>query len=252
MKNFVKLLLFFCFLIVNESKAQNNDLYILKLKSGLTIKCELVKVVPDSFVSIRQYGLESKVNMSDVVNITYSESLFSTNTFKSKVKPVKKNLLDTGWSLGLQPGFTIGSGGDWGVTSSFTFRASMLNSNGKNTMYGFNFGFDPYDFYGTILAPTTLEGRYYIGKPAPARVFFNGNIGYSWNLLSPRTGNDGGLTFGFGVGKSYRLRSGNVFSYQFGYKSQDFKQENFIWWRNETVYQIISARRIEFKLEWRY
>lgn len=251
MKNIVKLLLFFCFFYINESNAQNNDLYLVKLKSGLTIKCELIKVVPDSFVIIRQYGLESKVNMSDVVNITYSESLFQTKTFNGKVKKIKHSLPDSGWSFGIQPGFTIGTDG-WDVTSSFTMRGSFLNSNGKNSMYGFNIGFDPYSYYNTVLGISSVEGRQYISKRNATRTFISGTLGYGWNLSSPRTGIDGGLLWSLGIGNSYRLNNGNIFSYQFGFKTQNFISEDRIWGRIDPIIQHISTKRFEFKVEWRY
>lgn len=255
MKNSIKLLLLFCLISISKLSAQNSDLYIIKMKSGLQVKCELVKIVPDSFVIVRQYGLVSKISISDIQDINYSESIAGSGSFggiKGKPKVVRRPLPDTGWSLGIQPGFTIGSIQGWGATSSFVFRGSLLKSDGKRWMYGFNSGFDPYAFYEEVVGATMLEGRYLLTKNDTKPAFLVANMGYGFNLTSPRTGSDGGFGCSFGIGKSYRLKSQNTFSYMFSYKIQQFKAESWDWWSRSTQLQNIDSRRFELRVEWRY
>lgn len=254
MKNSIKLLLFFCLISINKLAAQNSDLYIIKMKSGLQVKCELVKIVPDSFVMVRQYGLVSKISINDILDINYSESIAGSGSFggSAKKKAIRRPLPDTGWSVGLQPGFTIGSAPGWGATSSFVFRGSFLKSDGKRWMYGINAGFDPYDFYDEVVGATMLEGRYFLKKKDTKPAFLVVNAGYGFNLTSPRTGADGGFGCSFGIGKSFRLKNQNTFSYLFTYKIQQFESETWNWWSSFNQLQHVDTRRFEFRVEWRY
>jgi hypothetical protein len=255
MKNSIKLLLFFCLFNAKSLSSQNSDLYVIKFKTGLQIKCELVKVVPDSFVMVRQYGLLTKIPMNDILDINYSESIAGAGSFgggRGKTKALRRPLPDTGWSVGIQPGFTIGSAPGWGATSSFVFRGSLLKSDGKRWMYGFNAGFDPYDYYGEVIGATMLEGRYLLTKNDTKPVFLVANLGYGFNLSSPRTGGDGGFGCSIGMGKSYRLKNQNSFSYMFTYKIQQFESESWSWWIRSNQMQMIDTRRFEFRVEWRY
>lgn len=255
MKNFIKLLLLTGIFNINHISAQNSDLYILKMKNGIQIKCELVKIVPDSFVMVRQYGLLSKISIKDIADINYAESIAGSGSFgsgKSRTKVVRRPIPDTGWTVGIQPGFTIGSIPGWGATSSFTVRGSVLKSDGKRWMYGFNAGFDPYSYYEEVVAPVMLEGRYLLQKQNTRPVFLAANIGYGFNITSPRLGSDGGFGCSVGIGKSYRLKNQNTFSYVFSYKIQQFKAENWSWWNSINQLQNVDTRRFEFRVEWRY
>lgn len=255
MKNFLKLLLLIGIFNIGDVHAQNSDLYILKMKNGLQIKCELVKIVPDSFVMVRQYGLLSKININDIADINYAESIAGSGTFgsgKNKTKIVRRPMPDTGWSAAIQPGFTIGSAPGWGATSSFTLRGSFLRSDGKRWSYGINTGFDPYSYYDAVVAPVMLEGRYLLQKQNTKPVFITANAGYGFNITSTRTGSDGGFGCSVGMGKSYRLKNQNIFSYMFCYRIQQFKTESWSWWSSFNQLQNVDTRRFEFRVEWRY
>lgn len=255
MKNLLKLLLLIGIFKFNNISAQNSDLYILKMKNGLQIKCELVKIVPDSFVMVRQYGMLSKINIDDIADINYSESIAGSGSFggsRGKIKVVRRPVPDTGWSVGIQPGFTIGSAPAWGATSSFVVRSSILRSDGKRWMYGLNIGLDPYSYYEEVIAPVMLEGRYLLQKQNTKPVFIVANAGYGFNITSPRLGSDGGFGCSVGMGKSYRLKNQNVFSYMFNYKIQQFESENWSWWNRINQLHYVDTRRFEFRVEWRY
>lgn len=254
MKNlrFVVLLSFvFC---LNNLVSQNADLYLVKLKSGLVIKCELIKVVPDSFVLIKQYGLESKINISDVVDINYSETsdVFVKNIAnKQSSRPVLKNIPDSGWHFAFQIGLALGTKYGSEPASNFVLRSSVLRYNNKRAMYGFNLGIDPYASYEIVCGIAALEGRYMLNKNRKSSGYLVGIGGYGFNLSSVRNGKDGGIHLSAGVGVSNRLKSGNIFSYQFGYKYQEAQMESQSW-RSFGFMEQYRIKRFEVKFEWRF
>lgn len=237
---------FFCHL-----NAQNTDLFKVYLKSGLILKAELVKVIPDSLVQIKQYGMLTNIKFSEIDSLVFDESLMKTIVFNPLNKPIeRKHVVDSGWSFGLQPGFTLGIGG-WGLTSSFTFRTSILRGNGKLAQYGFNLGIDPYILYENAFGVTALEGRQYFKKQSHRSPFVYGTLGYGFNLTSPALGKDGGVNTSIGFGNGFRTRNGVVFSFMFGYRFQRFRELRNIW-RVGDIYTYNNINRFECKFEWRY
>lgn len=230
--------------------AQTADLYKVYLKSGLIVKAELVKVIPDSIIQIRQYGLITNLKMKDIDSVVFDETKLPLNYSRRAERASRRNLLDSVWTFGFQPGFTIGSDG-WGVTSSFSFRGAFLGSNSKHLMYGFNFGFDPYLLYEQGFGNISAESRYVFKKDTYKSPFIYCIGGYGFNLTSPALGRDGGVCTSFGIGQSIRTRSDMVFSFMIGYKYQRFKEERFIW-PTGNVLTYNNINRMEFKVEWRY
>jgi len=254
MNYFTKCVLIISFFCACGLHAQNNDLYIVKLKSGLQIKCELVKVIPDSFVTVRQYGLISNIPYGEVVSIHFSESAVKVQPGRQKTKVFKKNLPDSGWSIGVQPGFSMGMADDDWLTSSFQFRLSALKSLSKKWQAGVTVGLDPYAYYGIVLGTVLAEGRYYLEKDKPRSAFFYGLGGYGFNLTSARLGKDGGINLSYGFGKAFRNKNQNIFSYMFGYRLQKAQEDKLVWAPigsvNRTYHYVM--RRFEFKVEWRF
>ncbi|MCC6817853.1 MAG: hypothetical protein IT245_03050 [Bacteroidia bacterium] len=250
MKNFLAFIV--CFVSFNcQLNAQNSDLYKVYIKSGLVVKAELLKVIPDSMIQIRQYGLVSNIKMKDIDSIVFDESkLPNLNTNRMNVWAQRKQLLDSGWSYGFQPGFTLGADG-WGITSSFTFRGSFLKNNLKHLMYGFNFGFDPYLLYEQAFGNISAESRFLFKEKSIRSPFIYSIAGYGFNLTSPALGRDGGVCASFGLGQSFRTRGDLVFSFMIGYKYQRFKEERFIW-PTGNVLTYNNLNRMEFKTEWRF
>lgn len=239
---------------LNNLISQNADLYLVKLKSGLVLKCELIKVVPDSFVVVKQYGLESKINITEVIEINYSETsdVFVKNMVnKQAPKAILKNIPDSGWHFAFQIGLALGTKYGSEPASNFVLRSSVLKSNNKRLMYGFNLGIDPYASYEMVCGITALEGRYMFNKNSKSSGYLVGIGGYGFNLSSVRNGKDGGVHLSAGVGISNRLKSGNIFSYQFGYKYQEAQMESQSW-RSAGIMEQFQIKRFEVKFEWRF
>ena len=237
---------FFC-----QVNAQNTDLYKIYLKSGLVLKAELVKVIPDSIIQIKQYGMLTVLKFNAIDSVVFSESRlpdFQMAFMKQKIK--RSNILDSGWSLGLQPGFSIGFT-EWDITSSFIFRASVLKNNGKHLMYGFNFGLEPYSYYEQAFGVADLEGRYYFRANTNRSMFFGSLMGYGFNITSPALGRDGGFNFFAGLGQSFKTRNNVLFSFAFGYKYQSYQVMRNIW-QVGNVLTYNRLNRFETKFEWRF
>ncbi|MES2617339.1 MAG: hypothetical protein V4613_05645 [Bacteroidota bacterium] len=245
MRHFI-LIASFIFVGIINCNAQQTDLYIIKLKNGLQIKAELIKVVPDSFAIIKQYGLATKINLSEISEITFSETNPVAINRPGRLNVIKRPLPDSGWVCGYQFGISLGSDGFY-PTSSFVARFNALKRIGKNAQAGFSIGLDPYSYYETALAVTTLDFREYFNNK-PKSMFLYANAGYGFSLTEPNTVKYGGLNFGFGFGRSYRTANQNVFSMMLGYKSQDMK-EDYVRWNVPSTIKYISARRMEFKVE---
>jgi hypothetical protein len=252
MNYFTKIALIISLFCITETRAQNNDLYVVKLKSGLAIKCELVKVVTDSFIVIRQYGLESTIRYDDVVSIEYSESLVKHTPGRTKKVVIKRNLPDSGWSIGVQPGFCIGLADDDWLTSSFLFRLSILKTVSPRWQAGITLGLDPYAYYGVLLGSMMGEGRFYLETGRPRAAFLYGQAGYGLSLVSEKPVRDGGLIFEFGMGKAYRNKKQNIFSYMLGYKVQKARHDVTDWNWPGVRYHYYSLRRFVCKVEWRF
>jgi hypothetical protein len=261
----MKLKVFFLFIfttmIVNGLKSQNADLYLVKLKSGLIIKCEVLKIVPDSFVKIRQFNFESTIKMSEVQMIEFSEtSALFVNKFKEENKSQNrranlKNIPDSGWNFGLSIGFSLGSA-YYGITSNFVGRANLLRTNKKNDrfMYGPYFAIEPYTLYETAVMTPGVEGRYHFKKNVPKTFFTYSYTGYSLSLTEPNPLTNGGAAFGIGLGKSGRTRAGNIFSMMFGYKHQSLTGQIYLNTRNgwEFTKAFYRLNRFEARVEWRF
>lgn len=250
----MKKLLFFIALVlsffVNNLKAQTFDLYKVHLKSGIVIKCELLKLIPDSFVVIKQYGLKTNIALKDIDSVVFAESRIESLNPYNRMAIIRKNIPDTGWSVGLQPGFSMGDAG-FEPTTSFVARISVLKSNGRHWMYGLNLGLDPYMYYDMAMGVTALEARYLFNVNKPRSMFLTGLGGYGFNLTSPRTGEDGGLMAAFGFGRSIRTQGQNIFSYMFSFKEQRFSEMRRFWPDVERKYNYV-LRRFEVKFEWRF
>jgi hypothetical protein len=258
MNYFIKCLFVISFFYTMQASAQNNDLYVIKLKSGLILKCELINVIPDSIVTIRQYGLTSTLKFSEVISIEYAESLVkyepagnSNSVSRHRKIVVKKAVPDSGWSVGLQPGFSIGIADDDWLTSSFVMKISVLKSITRKWQAGVVMGLEPYAYYGQVMGTVMGEGRFYLEKEKPKALFLHAQLGYGFNLTSERTGKDGGLAFSYGFGKSFRNRNQNIFSYMIGYKFQSAKEERLLSGNIIRTY-FYRMRRFEFKVEWRF
>lgn len=253
---FKKQFLIICFtLILHKCYSQHSDLYLIKLKNGLTLKAELIKIVPDSFIVFKQYGLETKLKMSEVIEINFSETNQYLITKKGKPIIFKRNLPDTGWSFGYQLGFSGGLINDFGwtrPTTSFVSRISILKSVYKLNQVGVLLGFDPYAAYEFVIFPIELHGRHYFyNKPKSPLLY--ANFGYGLNVSRGNPINNGGLTYSFGLGKSFRTKNQKVFSLMFGIKNQQAQDRLREWnWQtgNSTFYDAnFSIRRIEFRTE---
>jgi hypothetical protein len=259
MNYFIKCILGISFFCTLQAKAQNNDLYVIKLKSGLVLKCELINVIPDSIVTIRQYGMISTLKFSEVISIDYSESLVKhepPGSVPARQRKVimKKAVPDSGWSVGLQPGFSMGiADGNW-LTSSFVIKLSVLKSLARRWQAGVVVGLEPYAYYDLAMGTVMGEGRFYVEKEKPKSFFMHTQLGYGFNLTSERTGKDGGVAFSYGFGKSFRNRNQNIFSYMIGFKYQKAREEKIVWGPigsvSRTYHYVI--KRFEFKVEWRF
>lgn len=245
MKHSVFLVLFFLTCMVS-TYGQQTDLYRIKLKNGLIIKAELIRVVPDSFALIRQYGMESKINFSEITDISFSETNPAMINRLDRQVITKRPLPDSGWIFGYQLGASLGTDEYFPITS-FVARFTGLKRIGRTTQAGFSCGIDPYSYYETALGVATIDFREYL-KNKPKSMFLYANAGYGFNLTEPNTVKYGGLNFGFGLGRSYRTRHQNIFSMMLGYKSQDIK-DYYQPWNRPGYIKYINARRIEFKVE---
>jgi hypothetical protein len=258
MKNIFYFIVFISSFTTLSVNAQHNDLYLVKLKSGITLKCELLRVVPDSFIVVRQYGLDNTIQMSDVVSVDFSESSlkYFSHMYYGKPKVIKRNLPDSNWTIGVSPGFTIGSGGWWGPTSSFTTRLNLLKGFGPRFMAGFGTGIDPYGYTGNVIAPLVLDGRCLLQKNSPNSLFIYSELGFGFNLVSPRTVDDGGPTYAIGMGRMYRTKRQNVFGFSFGYRYQSLKSEiqrfDPFSRTTNTIRATEIYRRFVAKAEWRF
>ena len=224
-----------------------SDLYIIKLKNGIAIKAELIKVVPDSFVLIKQYGLETKINMTDILTIIYDETNPLAYSKRTRPKVFKRPIPDSGWSFGYQFGFTLGRADIYFTTSSFVTRLIALKKVGKRTQVGFAAGADPYDFYSIAIGSVSLDARHYLSKGSNA-MFTYGYSGYGFNLSNPNSIKYGGWNYGIGLGHSLRTKNQKVLSIMAGYKRQYAKEESYP--RNRPSYtKYLTLSRVEFKLE---
>lgn len=229
----------------------------------MVIKAFVLRVIPDSIVTIRQYDLESNILMSEVAEIVYSGPVKSENGSQNGMaqdsrtatgRPlrsnyIRKNIPDSGWHLGLQLGASFGTK-SYGASSSFVFRANLLKTQGR-FLYGLNTGLDPYLYTGNLLWITAAEGRYHFTMNKPKSFLLNLSSGYGFNLSSPRLGNDGGFLFSSGIGHSHRTRDGNVFSVLLSYKFQSMKSQVTNWMR-DTRTEYYKLHRTEIKVEWRF
>lgn len=261
----MKLKVFFLFIfttmIVSGLKSQNADLYLLKMKSGLVIKCEVLKIVPDSFVKIRQYNFESTIKMSDIQTIEFSEingAVFTPfNQTNAKVKAPRAQIADSFWHLGLSVGFSAGNS-SYDITTNFLTRINVLRSNRKRTrwMYGPYLALEPYSYYGAVAFTPGLEGRYHFNKSTPKSGIIYGYTGYTMNINTSKPLKNDGSTFGFGIGKSSRTQNGNIFTMMFGYKYQTIQSQINVFdnfrreWINVDATHILP--RFEARVEWRF
>ncbi len=242
-------------LISYNCYSQHSDLYLIKLKSGLKIKGELVKIVPDSFIVFKQYGLITKLNIAEVVDITFSETNQNISYKKGKLIKYKRNLPDTGWRLGLQIGFLGGLADKWGwgptPTTNFVLRMAVLKKVAKKTQVGAMVGFNPYALYSFVALPIEAHIRQYL-QNKPKSMFFYGNLGYGFNISEGSPIKNGGITYGYGIGRSYRTQRQNIFSMKFGFTAQNAIGyiNNFGWRGNfEPIQANLNIRRFEFRAE---
>lgn len=249
-------LFFFSLLIFSKLCAQTGSLYVVQMKSGLQIKCEILSIEGDSFVNISQFGLKSRLSMSEISSIKFSEIHPQYNIdqsrigFTGRVKKYRAPLRDTGWAPELNIGFTIGSG-LYGATSNFVTRAKLLYMKG-NQQYGFFAGFDPYARYESALVPAGFEIRNIMKPQSNSSSFLFLNSGYAINVTSVRLGEDGGFNLGLGYGRMRRNPSGTSFFYSIGFKHQTFKATWYNWSLDRDVLSFVAANRFEFNVGWRY
>ena len=138
-------LLFILFFCINTANAQSYDLYSIKLKSGLILKCELVNIIPDSFVTIRQYGNVSRIKCSEIIWIEYSgykkiDSAYNTPYVRPKV--ILRKLPDSLWTYGLQLSLNLNFGGPYEETAGTQIKFIAMKGVRKGLEAGFCLGFD--------------------------------------------------------------------------------------------------------------
>lgn len=229
-----------------KTYAQHTDLYIIKLKNGMIIKAELVKVVTDSFAIIKQYGLESKIKMSEILDITFNETNPTVYLAKGTPPVLRRNLPDSDWSVGYQVGFTLGLV-DYGATSSFVTRFTALKTVARKTQVGFSLGLDPYAAYDFVIGTIAADIRQYFINNARAP-FVYGYVGYGFNITNSKPIQSGGINYGFGFGQSFRTKRQKTFSFMLGLKGQNAEDYSFFWNGSNNL-QYYSMRRLELKLE---
>lgn len=265
MNYFNKFIFVICFFYVTNAGAQNKDLYNVKLKSGLVIKCELLRVVTDSFVVIRQYGQVNTIKYDEIESISFSETRGTSVVISPEesnrsqpvrakpVQPQRKNIPDKQPSFGVQTGLCFGQTDDF-PTVSILLRLSVLTGITKRLQAGGAVGLDPYLQYNIVLGSVLGDARYYFKKDKPQSPFLHTQFGYGFNFNSHQPAKEGGLTYNFGVGQSFRDNSQNIFSMMLGYRFQKASEEREIWdqWGNRTVTLFHEFNRVEFKVEFRF
>lgn len=262
MKYFYYLILIVIFFRGGIANAQSNDLYNVKLKSGLVIKCELLKVVPDSFIVIRQYGQVNTIKYSEIESVDFSQAAVRASpavpvqTVYARPVRRKKSVPDSGLSVGLQTGLCFGTTTEYSMpTVSILLRLSALYTLDKRWQAGIALGIDPYLQYDAVLTSIQGEGRFHLSKDKAQSTFLHGQAGYGFNIVSSTNRVTGGPCYTAGIGQSFRDRKENIFSIIVAYRSQNITQEMQGWDSrsgdfNRTYHRVFN--RLEFKVEFRF
>jgi hypothetical protein len=259
MKYFFYLLLFVVLAKVNVANAQSNDLYNVKLKSGLLLKCELLKMVPDSFIVIRQYGQVNTIKYSEIESVEFIQSAAKTSptvptrTYQAKPVQPKKNIPDSGLSVGIQTGLCFGQNDDLYPmpTVSVLIRLSLLYSLGNRFQIGVALGLDPYLLNDAIITSMQGEGRFYFIANKPSSPFLHLQAGYGFNIIPATDKIQGGELYTFGFGQSFRDKKDNILSVILAYRSQNLTEEGYDWNNNPVTYHQVF-NRLEAKVEFRF
>lgn len=256
------------------SGAQNKDLYNVKMRSGLTIKCELISFLPDSMVSIRQYGLVSTIHSREIISIEYSgfkpqDTQRKSNVYNAPVrlvkpKPVFRNLPENVWTCGIQLCLNVNGITPSRETSMQTLgtsvKLSAMTGLGKHLELGFCAGLDAYD-EDWLFGVAASQVRYCILANRYKTPLLYTQLGYGFNFSDGDPIQYGGINFAGGIGMSSRTKAQDIFCVMLGFKLQrlmvdvDPWQWNQGWgWTNTNstqtlVYTLMGA---EAKVEWRF
>jgi hypothetical protein len=233
--------------------AQNGDLFVFKLKSGLEIKGELLKVIPDSCVVLRQYGLETTINISEISSIKWSGR---TEHFIPSTAPLAyriANLPDSGFYMGASIGGTVGiTDVNEDITSSFSVQLSALYFVKPRLLTGVSLLLDPYGYYSQAIFSPVVDVRYFPMVKRRKSPLIYGHLGYGFNITSPALGKHGGINTEFGLGFAKSTRNHNVFLISAGVKYQEFKRKSsvVVWPNVEDRIYHYQLTRVLIKFGW--
>ncbi len=268
-----RILVLLIFLMTLEAGAQNSALYNVKLRSGLLIKCELVKLVPDSFVVIRQYGEISSIPSSEVESIVYAGTVTRTQAavkvavIKEKPKLLRRNLPDSAWTIGFQlgPNMSVNLSPSSDIYDVLpypgsSFRLNAMKGISKKVEAGFSVGIDPcldISYTDNIFVMGVLLGdlRFNLRKDRPKTPFLYAEGGYGFNLTARDVVKSGGLNMSMGFGSASRTKTQGIYSFMLGLKLQTIRQELFFFTWPDTrqdVYYHYALFGFEMKMEWKF
>lgn len=242
------ILVLFILMFFNSICAQTGKmpLYDITLKNGVVLRASVLEMGGGK-IKISQMGLVSEYPDSLVVSLKLSEAVGS-----STIQKEAKNLQVRKVYGLLQAGFLGGIVNDgWGTYPqvNMTMDGSVHYFFKPNWSAGIGFGGQYYTSYDAGSLDLKPEIRW-VAKQAPRSLYMYAQPGISFSISNNSSKNGVSYFAGYGLGKMFRTRNGETFSFSLGLRHQELFTENNNWtgtfWEVQSIKYNINRVEIKF------
>lgn len=244
MKSYISLLLILIAFTKLGAQGKSTHVYDIQLKSKLTIRASVEAFYPGKGIRINQLGQISFIADSLIDNVIKVAR-------KSETR-ITRTLFEKKWYAVLEPSLIVGQYSTaWPnrITGNTSIQFAVHRMIKPNMSVGFGMGGQYFTNYETATVDLKPEFRFYTQNQSRTPYFYV-QPGYSLNSTFGNAFSNGGLFIGAGMGKIYQIRGGEVISFSFGLRHQQFNSEQTIWdgwgWNQTTTF--FKINRFEFKL----
>lgn len=241
MKSYISLLLILIAFTKLAAQGKSTHVYDIQLKSKLTIRATVEAFYPGKGIRINQLGQISFI----------ADSLIDNVLKVGKIR-IERTLFEKKWHAVLEPSLILGRYSTiWRnrIAGNTSIQFAVHRMIKPKMSVGLGLGGQYFTDYETGTVDLKPEFRYY-SKNQSRTPYFYFQPGYSLNSTFGNAFSNGGLFIGAGMGKIYQTRGGEVISFSFGLRHQQFNSEQTIWdgWGWNQTNTFFKINRFEFKL----